>query len=206
MAGGQPSGSLARPDAEMYTHEPGQLGRPADQRYSGRNHLYVRHHRRSEGRHAEPWEPPGQPRVGRRCRTARSGRPRPQSAAAIPRVRPDDGNVLPAACRLCSDVPAGADLTSAAGCARGGSDHPSGRHSGSPQDHDGADRNAAWRISGLASPRFAARHPDAAALALPGGAPAVQLLPTAGKGEAWVEGSPPTVRDGFCYALFEKSG
>lgn len=54
--------------------------------------------------------------------------------------------------------------------------------------------------------RFAARHPDAAALALPGGAPAVQLLPTAGKGEAWVEGSPPTVRDGFCYALFEKSG
>lgn len=54
--------------------------------------------------------------------------------------------------------------------------------------------------------RFAARHSDAVALALPGGAPAVQLLPTAGKGMAWIEGGPPTVHDGFCYALFEKSG
>jgi len=54
--------------------------------------------------------------------------------------------------------------------------------------------------------RFAARHPDAAALALPGGAPVVQLLPMAGKGTPWIEGRPPTVHDGFCYALFEKSG
>jgi len=53
---------------------------------------------------------------------------------------------------------------------------------------------------------FAARHPDAAALALPGGAPAVQLLPTVGMGAPWIEGGPPTVHDGFCYALFEKSG
>jgi 16S rRNA (cytosine967-C5)-methyltransferase len=54
--------------------------------------------------------------------------------------------------------------------------------------------------------RFIARHPAARLLPLPGGSPAVQLLPTAAGVAAWSEGQAwPTTHDGFTYALLEKS-
>jgi 16S rRNA (cytosine967-C5)-methyltransferase len=54
--------------------------------------------------------------------------------------------------------------------------------------------------------RFVGRHPEAAARPLPGGAPFVQLLPSAAAGAIWDAGRPwPTIHDGFFYALLEKS-
>jgi 16S rRNA (cytosine967-C5)-methyltransferase len=53
---------------------------------------------------------------------------------------------------------------------------------------------------------FVGRHPEAVLRPLPGGSPAVQLLPSAGPVAAWDEHRAwPTIHDGFFYALFEKS-
>jgi 16S rRNA (cytosine967-C5)-methyltransferase len=54
--------------------------------------------------------------------------------------------------------------------------------------------------------RFVRRHPEAVFGPLPGGAPAVQLLPAAWLAGAWDPERPwPTLHDGFFYALLEKS-
>jgi 16S rRNA (cytosine967-C5)-methyltransferase len=53
---------------------------------------------------------------------------------------------------------------------------------------------------------FVARHPDALLTPLPGGAPLLQLLPTAPTAIGWTaDQSLPTVHDGFFYARLEKS-
>jgi 16S rRNA (cytosine967-C5)-methyltransferase len=54
--------------------------------------------------------------------------------------------------------------------------------------------------------RFTARHPEAVPDPLPGGTPAVQLLPATGAAVAWDGQRPePTMHDGFFYARLEKS-
>jgi len=54
--------------------------------------------------------------------------------------------------------------------------------------------------------RFLARHPDALLTPLPGGAPLVQMLPTAPMATGWTaDRTLPTVHDGFFYARLEKS-
>ena len=52
--------------------------------------------------------------------------------------------------------------------------------------------------------RFVGRQAMATLLPLPGGSPAVQLLPTPATEETWAGQAWPTVHDGFFYALLEK--
>ena len=54
--------------------------------------------------------------------------------------------------------------------------------------------------------RFTASHPEAVPDPLPGGTPAVQLLPATGSAAAWDgQRTEPTLHDGFFYARLEKS-
>jgi 16S rRNA (cytosine967-C5)-methyltransferase len=54
--------------------------------------------------------------------------------------------------------------------------------------------------------RFVGRHPEAVPDLLPGGTPAVQLLPATESSESWDEGRHwPTLHDGFFYARLKKS-